>query len=242
MNITTNRVEAFSDCVISIAMTIMVFSIKLPARDHLTNKIEWDEMLALVPRILSYVFSFVVLGIMWLNHHHLFHLIQKVDEKFLWLNMHLLFWLSLIPFPTSILGNNPFLSKSTAIYGVVMFMAYLSFSLLRRYAIKHKLMYVEEEKMLNKTIDKVNRRARTKNFIGMAAYVISIPISFLSVYAAYACFLVAPALFFIPDGIDDEKLARKVIASNEEAQHANNTNSTNEPGNSTGTEEVEQHG
>ena len=63
MNITTNRVEAFSDCVISIAITIMVFSIKLPARDHLTNKIEWDEMLALVPRILSYVFSFVVLGI-----------------------------------------------------------------------------------------------------------------------------------------------------------------------------------
>ena len=239
MNITTNRVEAFSDCVISIAITIMVFSIKLPARDHLTNKIETDEMLALLPRILSYVFSFVVLGIMWLNHHHLFHLIQKVDEKFLWLNLHLLFWLSLVPFPTGMLGNNPFLSKSTAIYGFVMFMTSLAFALLRRYAIRHKLMYGEEEQQLNKTMKKLNKRARVKNFVGMAAYVVSIPMSFVSVYVAYGCFVVAPALFFIPDGIDDEKLAEKVIANNEEAVRNNNIILTNETGDSIRVEKVE---
>ena len=222
MNISTNRVEAFSDCVISIAITIMVFSIKLPARDHLTNKVEWGELVALAPRLISYIFSFIVLGIMWLNHHHLFHLIQKVDEKFLWLNLQLLFWLSLIPFTTTMLGNNPFLSESTAIYGAVLFMAAFSFTLLRSYAMRHKFMYVEEEKTLNKTIDKVNKRAKLKNYIGMISYLVSIPVSFLSVYAAYACFLVAPVLFFIPDGIDDEKLAEKVIASNEEAvKHVN---------------------
>jgi len=224
MNITTNRVENFSDCVISIAITIMVFSIKLPARDHLTNNIESSELAALAPRIISYIFSFVVLGIMWLNHHHLFHMIQKVDEKFLWLNMHLLFWLSMIPFPTSMLGNNPFLSESTALYGGVLFMAAFSFTLLRSYAIRHKLMYIEEEKILNKTIDKVNRRARNKNYLGMCAYLISIPISYWSVYAAYGCFLVPPVLFFIPDGIDDEKLAEKVIANNEESVRSGHIN------------------
>ena len=216
MNISTNRVEAFSDCVISIAITIMVFSIKLPVRDHVTNKIEWNELVALAPRLVSYIFSFTVLGIMWLNHHHLFHMIQRADEKFLWLNLHLLFWLSLIPFPTSMLGSNPFLSESTATYGVVLFMAAFAFTLLRNYAIRHKLMYIEEEKNLNKTIDIVNKRAKIKNYIGMAAYLVSVPVSFLSVYLAYACFMVAPVLFFIPDGIDDEKLAEKVIANNEE--------------------------
>jgi uncharacterized membrane protein len=240
MNITTDRVEAFSDCVISIAITIMVFSIKLPARDHITNKMEWAELVALAPRIISYIFSFMVLGIMWLNHHHLFHMIQKADEKFLWLNLHLLFWLSLIPFPTSMLGTSPFLSESTATYGAVLCMASFAFMLLRSYAIRHGLMYVEEEKVLNKTIDKVNRRAKLKNRIGMVAYLVSVPLSFVSVYAAYACFLVAPVLFFIPDGIDDEKLAEKMIASNEESIKQGFITNNNEPDNATATDRVEQ--
>src|ERR1035437_5772466 len=123
MNITTNRVEAFSDCVISIVMTIMVFDIKLPENVHLTNKWELKQLLILAPQLISYLFSFVVLGIMWLHHHNLMHLVQKVDEKFLWLNLHLLFWLTLIPFPTNMLGRNPFLSYSTATYrGQIFFL------------------------------------------------------------------------------------------------------------------------
>ena len=99
MNISTNRVEAFSDGVIAIVMTIMVFDIKL-SNDvkHWSDKKELKELIVLVPQLVAYLFSFTVLGIMWLNHHHLFHLIKRVDEKFLWLNLHLLFWLSLIPF------------------------------------------------------------------------------------------------------------------------------------------------
>lgn len=209
--------EAFSDCVISIVMTIMVFDIKLPENIHLTNKWELKQLLILAPQFITYLFSFVVLGIMWINHHHLMHLIQKVDEKFLWLNLHLLFWLSLIPFPTDMLGRNPMLSYSAATYGAILFMAAFAITLLRGYAIRHSLMYIEKERTLNKTIDKVNRRARIKNYIGMSSYLISIPASFWSVYIAYACFTVAPILFFIPDGIDDEKLAEKIIMSNEEA-------------------------
>ncbi|MCW3122431.1 MAG: hypothetical protein JWQ38_1923 [Flavipsychrobacter sp.] len=215
MNITTNRVEAFSDCVISIVITVMVFDIKLPEGVHLTNKMELKQLWLLLPQFISYLFSFVVLGIMWLNHHHLLHLIQKVDEKFLWLNLHLLFWLSLIPFPTNMLGLNPTLSYSTATYGAILFMAAFALTLLRGYAIRNSLMYIKREKTLNKTIDKVNRRARIKNFIGMGAYLLSIPMSFWSIYGAYACFCVMPLLFFIPDGIDDELLAEKIIASNE---------------------------
>jgi TMEM175 potassium channel family protein len=217
MNITTNRVEAFSDCVISIVMTIMVFGIKLPANANLTNKWEMKQLLLLAPQLISYLFSFAVLGIMWINHHHLLHLIQKADEKLLWLNLHLLFWLSLIPFPTDMLGRNPLLSYSTATYGAILFMASFAMTLLRGYAVRNSLMHIDSERTLNKTIDKVNRRARIKNYIGMASYLLSIPVSFWSVYVAYACFTVTPILFFIPDGIDDERLAEKVIAVNESA-------------------------
>ena len=164
MNITTNRVESFSDCVISIVITIMVFSIKLPDNViHLSNKRELKELLVLTPQLIAYLFSFTVLGIMWLNHHHLFHMIRKADEKFLWLNLHLLFWLSLIPFPTYLLGEAPFLSYSAAIYGVILFMASFAFMLLRRYAIKHNFFFIEEEQKLNRTVDKVNKRAIVKS-------------------------------------------------------------------------------
>lgn len=212
MNITTNRVEAFSDCIISIAITIMVFEIKLPDNImHLSNKRELRELLVLTPQLIAYLFSFTVLGIMWLNHHHLFHMLCKADEKFLWLNLHLLFWLSLIPFPTYLLGQAPELTYSAAIYGAVLFMASFAFMLLRRYAIRHSFFDVEGDYVLNTTVKKVNRRAIIKNFIGMAAYLISIPMAFLSLYGAYACFAVAPILFFIPDGVDDEELAEKII-------------------------------
>ncbi len=216
MNISTNRVEAFSDCVISIVMTIMVFDIKLPPQEKsFSNTRELKELLVLVPHLIAYLFSFTVLGIMWLNHHHLFHMIQRADEKFLWLNLHLLFWLSLIPFPTNLLGDAPYLTYSAAIYGIILFMASFAFLLLRGYAIRHNFMYAADEKALTRSLNKATRRGIVKNYIGMAAYLLSIPASFLSIYAAYACFTVAPVLFFIPDGVDDEKLAEKIIENNQ---------------------------
>ncbi len=196
-------------------MTIMIFDIKISdTLSHMTNKKELKELLVLVPQLISYFFSFTVMGIIWLNHHHLFHMIQRADEKFLWLNLHLLFWLSLIPFTADLLGEAPLLIYSSAIYGIVLFMASFAFMLLRRYALRHGLMNIGEEKQLNKTLEKINKRAILKNYFGMAAYLLSIPASFLSIYAAYACFTVWPLLFFIPDGIDDEALAEKVIETN----------------------------
>jgi len=225
MNISTNRVEAFSDGVMAIVITIMIFGIKLPENvKHLSDKRELKELMVLVPQLVAYLFSFTVVGIMWLNHHHLFHMIHRADEKFLWLNLHLLFWLSLIPFPTNLLGEAPDLAYSAAIYGIILFMASFAFLLLRGYAIRHNFMHVGEERELNKTIERVNRRAIVKNYIGMAAYLLSIPASFWSIYAAYACFTVAPILFFIPDGIDDETLAEKVIETNQGASASSPSN------------------
>lgn len=218
MNISTKRVEAFSDGVIAIIITIMVFNIRFP---HMaipyTHKQVTKELILLIPSLISYFFSFLIIGIMWLNHHHMFHLADKVNEKLLWLNLHFLFWLSLIPFPTSMISGNPFLPESTAFYGLVLFMVSFSFSMMRGYAVKNNLMHKGEGKLIQRQIAKVNKRARLKNFIGMTAYFISIPLAYLSVYASFACFVIPPVLFFIPDGIDDEKLAEQIDEKNEES-------------------------
>lgn len=218
MNITTKRVEAFSDGVIAIIITIMVFNIRFP---HMKIPYaHWQvmqELQKLIPSFITYFFSFLIIGIMWLNHHHMFHLIDKVNERLLWLNLHFLFWLSLIPFPTSMLSGNPFLPESTAFYGIVLFMVAFSFAILRGYAVKRGLMHKGDGKLIQRQIAKVNKRAKLKNWVGMGAYFISIPLAYVSVYASFACFVIPPVLFFIPDGIDDEQLAEEINDKNEAA-------------------------
>ena len=201
MNIRTGRLEAFSDGVIAIIITIMVFDIKFPVVDfHVTRSIVEHDLQLLAPRLVAYLFSFLVVGILWLNHHHLFHLIQVVDEKLLWLNLHLLFWMSLIPFPTSMIGSNPMLADSAAVYGAVLTMCSLAFTLMRGYAIRKKLMQ-QDDKKLNREVYKVNRRARLKNIFGTLAYAAAIPLAYVSVYISFACFCIPPVLFFIPEGV-----------------------------------------
>jgi uncharacterized membrane protein len=187
MIISTNRVEAFSDGIIAIAITIMVLDIRLDIPEHnlITSAIEWAKLFKLLPHFLSYLLSFVVLGIMWINHHHMFHTIRHVDGKLLWLNLHLLFWLTLVPFSTSLLGNYPLLPVSTGVYGFILFMAFLTFSLSRRYAHVHKLHHITRKRYLNETMSKITYRVRLKTHIETIIYFISIPLSFISVYATY---------------------------------------------------------
>jgi len=202
MTISSKRVESFSDNVIGIIITIMVFQLRFP---RLTAKFTqydvWHNMLPLLPHFIAYAVSFIVVGVMWVNHHHMFHLVQKVDEKLLWLNLHMLFWMSLIPFPTAMLGDNPFLPQACMMYGVVMLMNTVAFRIIRLHIIRHELMYKENEDKRNSAVDEVNYRVKIKNLVSIVAYVISIPLSYVSVYAAYACFMVLPAMFFIPDGV-----------------------------------------
>jgi uncharacterized membrane protein len=155
---------------------------------------------SLWPKIGAYAFSFLVLGTMWLNHHHMFHLVQAVDEKLMWFNLNFLFWLSLIPLPTSMIGRNPLLPESVALYGAAMFMVSLSFMLMRQYVHSRGLM-MQENKKVNKELDKVSRRVLVKGLIGLLAYAASIVLAFRSVHIAYLLFLIPTGLFFIPDGV-----------------------------------------
>src|SRR5512134_1067544 len=123
---TKGRLEAFSDGVVAILITIMVLELKVPHGADLA------DLRPLAPKFLSYVLSFLYLGIYWNNHHHLLHAARQVDGRILWANLHLLFWLSLIPFVTSWMGENHFAAQPVALYGLVLLMAAVSYTVLVR--------------------------------------------------------------------------------------------------------------
>src|SRR5436305_12748402 len=111
------RLETFSDGVIAILITIMVLELRVP------HGADWRALRPVLPLFLTYILSFIFLGIYWSNHHHMFHLVRHVNGKMLWANLHLLFWLSLVPFVTGWMGENAFAPLPTAVYGMVLLMA-----------------------------------------------------------------------------------------------------------------------
>ncbi len=197
MHIRTTRMEAFSDGVIAIIITIMVFELKFRDLAHgFSHQDVVTGLQVLWPKVAAYAFSFLVMGTMWLNHHHMYHLVQVVDEKLMWLNLHFLFWLSLIPLPTSMIGKNPMLAESA-----VMSMVALSFALMRGYIAGNHLME-QEDKRINRDVRKVNRRVLLKTIMGLACYLLSIPLAYVSTLLSYALFLIPTIVFFIPDGVE----------------------------------------
>jgi uncharacterized membrane protein len=215
MKIGTTRVEAFSDGVIAIIITIMVLLLKLPNIDELlTARALTALMHQQAPYFGAYVFSFMMVGIFWTNHHHMFHLLEKTDERLLLLNLFFLFWMSLIPYTTALIGANPLLSTSAALYGFVLLMTTLSLALMRNYTLRKKLVHRDKDRALTTTIYRVSIKARTRNWVGTAAYLLSIPLAYLNIYLAFVCFLIPPIIFFIPHGIDDEDLAARVEKKN----------------------------
>ena len=153
----TNRLEAFSDGVIAILITIMVLELKVPL------SADPAALRPVLPVFLSYVLSFVFLGIYWNNHHHLFQAIKQVDGRVLWANLHLLFWLSLIPFVTGWLGENHFAAWPVALYGVVLLLAGVAYFILTRVLLAAKWMYFQASTcstfLRPSTIRKIFRRA-----------------------------------------------------------------------------------
>jgi uncharacterized membrane protein len=191
--ISTARLEAFSDGVIAIIITIMVFDLKFPTIP--TEETLWNDLQQLIPKFLSYALSFLMLAIMWVNHHQLFHQIKKTDRKLLWLNIHLLFWMSLIPFSTNFLGANPLLPPASFAYGIVFFANAMSFALIRNYV-------SGEGNLVHESIqkDKV-RSVQKKNWVGMLLFVFAALVAFISVYISFIIFLIVPAMYFIPQNI-----------------------------------------
>ena len=211
MKISTVRLETFSDCVIAIIITIMILELKLPDLDVQTSSAHMITYLHhLLPYFITYIFSYMMIGIFWTNHHHMFFLLENTDETLLWQNFLFLFVLSLIPFATGIVGANPFIPVSPAIYGLVMLLTTLSFVVMRSYSMRHKLVHVDKDKDIRRKIYKVSIRARTKGIIGALVYAASIPLAYVNVYISYVLFAIPAIIFFIPEGIDSEKLASNI--------------------------------
>ncbi|HNM27676.1 MAG TPA: TMEM175 family protein [Saprospiraceae bacterium] len=186
--LTKNRIEAFSDGVIAIIITIMAFDLKLqelPAR--FTDADVWATMLGVVPKLLSYTLSFIVLAIMWLNHHVMFDRLPHSTSKLVWYNMFLLFAMSLIPMPTAFLAAHPFLPQAVMFYGFILFLNGLGFFLLRR--------YVEVEARLLP----YNRLVQRSNLFSALLYFSSIPLAFVSIYLSFLIFIGIPVWYFLPD-------------------------------------------
>lgn len=215
MQTSTTRVETFSDGVIAIMITIMVLGFKLPEfGNHPTTEDIKNHLLNIIPHVVAYLFSFVMIGILWTSHHHLFHLLKKTDNQLLRQNLFFLFWISLIPLVTGVMGASPFLAISTALYGCIMLMTTLTLSYMRAYTLRKELVHTDAKKELNMKIYRVSLMGKRRSYISCAAYFISIPLAFVSVYLAYVCFVIPLVLFFIPTGIDEEKLENSVMEKN----------------------------
>jgi len=181
-----NRMEAFSDGVIAIVITIMVLEMKVP---HEAGA-EWAALTAIWPVFLSYVLSFVFLGIYWNNHHHLLHASDRVTGKVLWANLHLLFWLSLIPFVTHFMGANHAEPLPTALYGFVLLMAAIAYTIL----LKTLLAGHGPESKLALAVG-----SDRKGKISTMLYVLAIPLAFVHQLIAIAIYVIVASIWLVPD-------------------------------------------
>jgi uncharacterized membrane protein len=192
-----NRLEAFSDGVLAIIITIMVLELKVP---HGEGGAEWARLVELGPVILSYILSFVYVGIYWNNHHHLFHGTGHVTGGILWANLHLLFWLSLFPFTTGWMGENQFEALPTAVYGVVLFMAAVAYYVLQ-------LTIIVEQGRQGFLAKAVGRDWKGK--LSPVIYLAAIPLAFLSPALANALYVLVALIWLVPDRRIERHLAAK---------------------------------
>ncbi len=186
------RLEAFSDGVIAIIITIMVLELKVP------HNADIHSVLALYPVFLSYILSFVYVGIYWNNHHHTMQVVESVNGSILWANMHLLFWLSLVPFVTAWMGENHFAVWPVTCYGIVLIMNSVAYSILMRTLIKHQ----GKESLLAKAVGK-----DWKGNISTVIYAVAIAFSWLNAYIGFGLYIVVACIWFIPD----KRIEREVI-------------------------------
>ncbi|MEA5550050.1 TMEM175 family protein [Anabaena cylindrica UHCC 0172] len=178
------RLEAFSDGVIAIIITIMVLELKVPHADDL------DALRPLIPVFLSYVLSFIYLGIYWNNHHHLLQAVRHINGRILWANLHLLFWLSLVPFVTAWMGENHFTQLPVALYGTVLLFAATAYFILSQSLINHH------------GNDSTLAIALGKDFkgkISLVIYAVAILVSFVNSWFACALYAVVAVMWLIPD-------------------------------------------
>lgn len=188
------RIEAFSDGVLAIILTIMVLELKVPHEATLS------ALATLWPVFISYVLSFVNLGIYWNNHHHMFHAVKHVNGGVLWANLHLLFWLSLVPFTTAWMGENHFAALPTAIYGAVLLMAAVAYWILQRALIKRDG---------NASLLAVAIGTDRKGTVSPILYALAIPLAFVSTWIAGALYVAVALIWLVPDSRIERVIDRR---------------------------------
>ncbi len=186
------RLEAFSDGVIAIIITIMVLELKVPL------KADWAALTPLIPVFLSYVLSFVFLGIYWNNHHHLLQAIKHVDGRVLWANLHLLFWLSLVPFVTGWMGETEFAARPVALYGTVMLFAGVAYYILTRALIA---LHGRDSALASA----VGRDFKGK--VSVVIYAVAIPLAFVNSWLSCVLYVLVAVMWLVPDRRIEKTLA-----------------------------------
>ena len=188
----SGRLEAFSDGVIAIIITIMVLELKVPHGG------DWEALKGSLPIFLSYVLSFIYVAIYWNNHHHMLHACTAVTGAMLWANLHLLFWLSLFPFTTGWMGENHFTAVPTALYGVVLLMAAIAYLLLQQAIIRTQ----GQDSILKQAIGR-----DWKGKLSPVLYILAIVATFRSSRIAQVIFVIAALIWLIPDRRIEKRLA-----------------------------------
>jgi len=187
------RLLAFSDGVFAILITILVLELKVP------HGSDWSALAPLLPVFLVYILSFVLLGIYWNNHHHMFQICERINGQVLWANLHLLFWLSLVPFVTGWMGENHFAPLPTAAYGVVLVGAAMAYTILQTAILR------EEGPGSRLAVAVGNDR---KGKLSLVLYVVAIPLAFVNPIIADSIFVAVAAIWFIPDSRIEKRIRR----------------------------------
>ena len=180
----TSRLEAFSDGVMAILITIMVLELRVP---HGTD---WSDLVAVLPVAAAYVLSFVYIGIYWNNHHHMFQAVERASGPVLWANLHLLFWLSIVPFVTAWLGHGPRVAAPTAAYGVVMVLCAVAFALLER-------AIIAQDGAESKLAQAVGNQRKEQ--VSLALYTAAVPVAFVAPWVSQLIFVGVALLWLVPD-------------------------------------------
>jgi uncharacterized membrane protein len=181
----TSRLEAFSDGVIAVIITIMVLELKVP---HVATP---AALLTVSPSLLVYALSFTVIAIMWVNHHHFLERARQADMALLWSNNNLLFWMSLIPFATAYLGENCHVPLAVAVYGALLALTCVAFLVLQIVLTRQN----REDAARHIEFQKLNRKA----IVSITFYTASVGLAFVSVYLSFAIYVIIPLLYFWPD-------------------------------------------
>jgi len=182
---TTSRLEAFSDGVIAIIVTIMVLELRAPQEPT------WTQLLKVAPVFISYGLSFLVVAIMWVNHHHLIHAVSEVTARLLWSNLNLLFWMSLVPFVTEFLGKNYRTPMAVALYGLDLALCGFAFYILR-------IELVQQDRGDDRLVE-YHRSVQRKNTLAVSLYLLTIPLAYVSIYGSFFIFVLIPAMYFLPE-------------------------------------------